>query len=232
LVKKLLADKDFLAKKSIWIMGGDGWAYDIGFSGLDHALASGENINILVFDTEIYSNTGGQSSKASPLGSVAQFAASGKGTHKKDLASIAMSYGNVYVANVCMGADYNQCIKTFVEAESYQGPSIIIAYSPCISHGIKGGLGNVQTVEKKAVAAGYWFNFRYDPRRQAEGKNPFQLDSKEPSASYRDFLMSEVRYNSLYRAFPERADQLFTQAEKDAAFNYKKFKAMADAPVI
>ena len=232
LVKKILADKDFLNKKSIWILGGDGWAYDIGFSGVDHALASGENINILVFDTEVYSNTGGQASKASPLGSVAQFAAAGKATRKKDLPGIAMSYGNVYVAHVAMGADYNQCIKTFVEAESYDGPSIIVAYAPCISHGIKGGLRGVQQVEKRAVAAGYWTNFRYDPRRQAEGKNPFQLDSKEPSASYRDFLMSEVRYNSLTRAFPDRAEKLFAQAEKDAAYNYKKLKAMAEAPVI
>ncbi len=232
LVDKLLADQDFLAKKSMWIMGGDGWAYDIGFSGVDHAIASGENINILVFDTEIYSNTGGQSSKASPKGSVAQFAASGKGTRKKDLAAIAMSYGNVYVGSVCMGADYNQCIKTFVEAESYEGPSIIIAYSPCISHGIKGGLKGVQAVEKKAVAAGYWFNYRYDPRLLAQGKTPFQLDSKEPSIGYRDFLMGEVRYNSLTRAFPDRAEALFAQAEKDAAFNYKRLKAMAEAPAI
>ena len=233
LAQKLLADKDFLAKKSMWIIGGDGWAYDIGFSGLDHVIASGANVNLLVFDTEMYSNTGGQSSKASPMGSVAQFAASGKGTRKKDLAAIAMTYGDVYVATVCMGADYNQCLKAFIEAESYPGPSIIIAYAPCISHGIKGGLGkNVQQVEKDAVASGYWFNYRYDPRRLQEGKNPFQLDSKEPTVSYRDFLMSEVRYNSLPRVFPERAEALFSKAEKDAMYAYKRFKAMAEAPVI
>ncbi len=228
----VLKDKDYLAKKSIWILGGDGWAYDIGFSGLDHAIATGENINILVFDTEVYSNTGGQSSKASPMGSVAQFAAAGKATKKKDLPAIAMSYGNVYVAHVAMGADRNQCIKTFLEAESYNGPSVIIAYAPCINHGIKGGLKDVQGVEKRAVASGYWKIFRYDPRRVEEGLNPFQLDSKEPSESFRDFLMSEVRYNSLLRAFPERAEALFAQAEKDAALEYKQLKAKADADLV
>ena len=221
LAKKTLADKDYLAKKSMWILGGDGWAYDIGFGGLDHVIASGENVNILVFDTEVYSNTGGQASKATPVGSVAQFAAAGKASKKKDLAQIAMSYGYVYVAQIAMGADYNQCIKAFTEAESYNGPSIIIAYAPCINHGIKGGMSKAQTEEKNAVAAGYWHNFRFDPRLADEGKNPFQLDSKAPSASYRDFIMNEVRYNSLSRAFPERAEALFEKAEKEAQEKYE-----------
>ncbi len=228
LALQILKDKDFLAKKSMWILGGDGWAYDIGFGGLDHAIASGENINILVFDTEVYSNTGGQASKSTPCGSVAQFAATGKATKKKDLAAIAMSYGYVYVAQVAMGADMNQCIKAFSEAESYNGPSLILAYAPCINHGIKGGMGISQMEEKKAVAAGYWHNFRFDPRRADAGENPFQLDSKEPSASYRDFIMGEVRYNSLTRSFPDRAEQLFTKAEKYAEEKYAKLKKMAE----
>lgn len=227
LAKKTLADKDFLAKKSVWILGGDGWAYDIGFGGVDHALASGENINILVFDTEVYSNTGGQASKATPTGSIAQFAATGKTMKKKDLAAIAMSYGYVYVAQIAMGADMNQCIKAFHEAESYNGPSIIIAYAPCINHGIKGGMGVSMAEEKKAVAAGYWHNFRYDPRREDARENPFVLDSKKPSASYRDFIMGEVRYNSLTRTFPERADTLFAKAENDAVAKYEKLAKMA-----
>ena len=227
LARKILADKDYLAKKSIWILGGDGWAYDIGFGGLDHVLASGENVNVLVFDIEVYSNTGGQASKATPTGSIAQFAAAGKTMKKKDLPAIAMSYGYVYVAHVAMGADYNQCIKAFAEAESYNGPSIIIAYAPCINHGIKGGMGVSQMEEKKAVAAGYWYNFRFDPRRTDEGKNPFQLDSKAPSASYRDFIMGEVRYNALSRAFPERAEKLFAKAEKEAAEKYEQLEALA-----
>lgn len=228
LASDLLKDKDYLAKKSMWILGGDGWAYDIGFGGVDHAIASGENINILVFDTEVYSNTGGQASKATPTGSVAQFAAAGKTMKKKDLAQIAMSYGYVYVAQVAMGADMNQCIKAFNEAEAYQGPSIIIAYSPCINHGIKGGMAAAVAEEKKAVTAGYWHNFRFDPRRGDEGQNPFVMDSKAPSASYRDFIMGEVRYNSLTRAFPERAEELFTQAEKDAAEKYARLAKMAE----
>ena len=226
--QEILKDKDFLAKKSMWILGGDGWAYDIGFGGLDHAIASGENINILVFDTEVYSNTGGQASKATPTGSVAQFAATGKATKKKDLAAIAMSYGYVYVAQVAMGADMNQCIKAFSEAESYNGPSLILAYAPCINHGIKGGMGISQLEEKKAVAAGYWHNFRFDPRRADAGENPFQLDSKEPSASYRDFIMGEVRYNSLTRSFPDRAEKLFANAEKYAEEKYAKLKKLAE----
>jgi len=226
--KAILADKSFLTKKSFWIFGGDGWAYDIGFGGLDHVLASNNDVNVFVFDTEVYSNTGGQASKSTPCGSVAQFAATGKATKKKDLAGIAMTYGYVYVAQVAMGADMNQCIKAFSEAESYHGPSIILAYAPCINHGIKGGMGVSQVEEKKAVAAGYWHNFRFDPRRADEGQNPFQLDSKAPTASYRDFIMGEVRYNSLTRSFPDRAEKLFANAEKYAVEKYERLKKMAE----
>ncbi len=218
--QEILKDKDFLSKKSQWIFGGDGWAYDIGFGGLDHVIASGQDVNILVFDTEIYSNTGGQSSKATPTGAIAQFAAAGKEVKKKDLAAIAMSYGYVYVAQIAMGADYNQTVKALVEAESYNGPSIVIAYAPCISHGIKGGMGTSQTETKNAVASGYWNMFRYDPRMIVDGKNPFQLDSKAPSASYQDFIKNEVRYSALSRQNPERAEQLFANAEKNAAAKY------------
>ena len=223
----ILDDSDYLAKKSMWIFGGDGWAYDIGFGGLDHVIASGENVNILVFDTEVYSNTGGQASKATPTGSVAQFAATGKAIKKKDLAGIAMTYGYVYVAHVAMGADYNQCLKAFHEAESYNGPSLIIAYAPCINHGIKGGMTVAQAEEKKAVASGYWHNYRFDPRRADEGKNPFQLDSKAPTESYRDFILGEVRYSSLTRAFPDRAEKLFDKAEEDAKKAYEDLEARA-----
>ena len=230
LVKKTLVDKDELAKKSMWIFGGAGWAYDIGFGGLDHVIASGENVNILVFDTEVYSNTGGQASKATPVGSVAQFAAAGKAVKKKDLAAIAMSYGYVYVAQCAMGADNNQVLKAMVEAESYNGPSLVICYAPCINHGIKGGMGIAQLEEKKAVEAGYWNIFRYDPRLADEGKNPFMLDGKAPSASYRDFIMGEVRYNSLTRSFPERAEKLFEKAEKVAADKYAHLEKLASLP--
>ncbi len=226
--KNVLADKDFLAKKSVWVFGGDGWAYDIGFGGVDHVLASGEDVNILVFDTEVYSNTGGQSSKSTPTGAIAQFAAAGKEVKKKDLAAIAMSYGYVYVAQVAQGADYNQCLKAFHEAESYNGPSIIIAYAPCINHGIKGGMSKAQTEEKRAVAAGYWHLFRFDPRLAAEGKNPFQLDSKAPSESYEEFIMNEVRYSSLARSNPERAKELFASAVKSAEEKYAKLVKMAE----
>ncbi len=225
--KEILKNKEFLAKKSNWIFGGDGWAFDIGFGGLDHVIASGEDVNILVFNTEVYSNTGGQSSKATPTGAVAQFAAAGKEVKQKDLAAIAMSYGYVYVAQVAMGADYNQCIKAFNEAESYHGPSLIIAYAPCINHGIKGGLVNAQTEIKNAVAAGYWHMFRFDPRLKEEGKNPFQLDSKAPSASYADFIKNEVRYTSLTRSFPERAEVLFDKAEKVAADKWEHLQKLA-----
>ena len=226
--KDVLEDKEYLAKKSVWIFGGDGWAYDIGFGGVDHVLASGEDVNIMVFDTEVYSNTGGQSSKATPTGAIAQFAAAGKNVKKKDLAAIAMSYGYIYVAQIAQGADYNQCLKAMLEAESYHGPSIIIAYAPCINHGIKGGMSIAQTEEKKAVQAGYWHLFRYDPRRTLEGKNPFQLDSKAPAANYEDFIMGEVRYNSLARSNPERAKELFAKAEKDAKAKYEKLVKLAE----
>ena len=225
--KAILKDKDFLSKKSVWILGGDGWAYDIGFGGLDHVIASNEDVNILVFDTEVYSNTGGQSSKSTPTGAVAQFAAAGKEVKKKDLAAIAMSYGYVYVAQVAMGADYNQCVKAFAEAESYHGPSIIIAYAPCINHGIRGGMTIAQTEIKNAVAAGYWHTFRYDPRLAAEGKNPFQLDSKAPTANYEDFIKNEVRYSALARSFPERAKELFEKAQETAADKYAKLVKLA-----
>lgn len=221
IIDELKKEKDSLSKKSVWIFGGDGWAYDIGFGGVDHVIATGSNVNILVFDTEVYSNTGGQASKATPMGSVAQFASAGKATKKKDLASIAMSYGYVYVAQIAMGADYNQCLKAFHEAESYDGPSIIIAYAPCINHGIKGGMSFAQAEEKKAVLSGYWNLFRFDPRLKCEGKNPLVIDSKAPSESYRDFIMNEIRYSSLVRTFPERANLLFNDAEKQAQDHYE-----------
>jgi pyruvate-ferredoxin/flavodoxin oxidoreductase len=227
ILDELLDKKDFLAKKSQWIFGGDGWAYDIGFGGLDHVLASGEDVNMLVFDTEVYSNTGGQSSKSTPTGAVAQFAASGKPVKKKDLGMIAMSYGYVYVAQVAMGANQNQFIKALIEAESYPGPSLIIAYAPCINHGLKLGMGCSQLEEKNAVEAGYWHLYRYNPRLKDEGKNPFILDSKEPVASYRDFIMGEVRYSSLTRTFPERAGKLFELAEKNARERYETYKKLA-----
>lgn len=218
---EIVQDANYLKKKSTWIFGGDGWAYDIGFGGLDHVIAQNEDINILVFDTEVYSNTGGQASKSTSMGAVAQFAASGKEVKKKDLAQIAMSYGYVYVASVAMGADYNQCLKAFREAESYNGPSIIIAYAPCIAHGIRGGMGISMTEEKAAVASGYWNLFRFDPRKKETGENPFMLDSKEPTENYQDFIRSEVRYTSLLRKNPEKAENLFAQAEKDAKDRYQ-----------
>ncbi len=226
--KNVIADKEYLAKKSVWIFGGDGWAYDIGFGGLDHVIASGEDVNIMVFDTEVYSNTGGQSSKSTPTGAIAQFAAAGKAIKKKDLAAIAMSYGYVYVAQIAQGADYNQCLKAILEAESYHGPSIIIGYAPCINHGIAGGMSIAQSEEKKAVQAGYWHLFRYDPRRTCEGKNPFVLDSKEPTLNYEDFIMGEVRYNSLARSNPERAKELFDKAQADAKAKYQKLVELAN----
>ena len=222
--QEVLKDKDFLAKKSQWILGGDGWAYDIGFGGVDHALASGRDINILVFDTEVYSNTGGQASKATNVGAVAQFAAGGKDVKQKDLAAIAMSYGYVYVAQVAMGADYNQTIKAFVEAESYNGPSLIIAYAPCITHGIKAGMSKAQTEEKNAVAAGYWHTFRFDPRLE----KPFQLDSKAPTASYQDFIKGEVRYTSLALKNPERAEKLFAESEANAKAKYEHLQKLVE----
>ncbi|SDB27811.1 pyruvate:ferredoxin (flavodoxin) oxidoreductase [Eubacterium oxidoreducens] len=222
----ILKDKDFLAKKSQWIFGGDGWAYDIGFGGLDHVIASGQDINIMVFDTEVYSNTGGQSSKATPTGATAQFAAGGKEIKKKDLAGIAMSYGYVYTAHIAMGADYNQCVKAIAEAEAYPGPSIIIAYAPCINHGIKKGMSKAQTEEKEAVACGYWNNFRYNPALAAEGKPAFILDSKAPTGDYKEFLNGEVRYNALVRANPEKAEKLFDANEKEAKARYEHLQKL------
>jgi len=219
---KILAEKDYLAKKSVWIFGGDGWAYDIGFGGLDHVLASGEDVNIMVFDTEVYSNTGGQASKASNIGQVAQFAAAGKAIGKKNLAEIAMSYGYVYVAQVAMGADMNQLLKALTEAEAYNGPSIIIGYAPCEMHGIKGTMQNCQLEMKKAVDCGYWQMFRYNPALKAEGKNPFSLDSKEPTGSYIDFIKNENRYSRLAQTNPERAEELFAKAEETAKAKYER----------
>ena len=217
----ILKDKDYLAKKSQWIFGGDGWAYDIGFGGVDHVLASGRDINIMVFDTEVYSNTGGQSSKATPVGAIAQFAAGGKEVKKKDLASIAMSYGYVYVAQIAMGADYNQCVKAIAEAEAYPGPSLIIAYAPCINHGIKVGMSKAQTEEANAVACGYWHCFRYNPALKEAGQDAFMLDSKEPTEDYQAFLDGEVRYNALKRANPDRAAELFAKSEEVAKARYE-----------
>ena len=227
ILNEIYDNKDYFVKRSHWIFGGDGWAYDIGYGGLDHVLASGENVNVLVFDTEVYSNTGGQSSKATPTAAIAEFAACGKRTRKKDLGMMAMSYGYVYVAQIAMGADKNQCLKAMIEAESYPGPSLIIAYSPCINHGIKAGMGKSQTHEKEAVESGYWQLYRYNPLLQKEGKNPFTLDSKEPIKSFKDFLMSEVRYASLYKIMPEQADELFEKAEGDAKYRYMKYVDMA-----
>jgi len=212
----ILAKKEYLSKKSVWIFGGDGWAYDIGFGGLDHVLASGNDVNVMVFDTEVYSNTGGQASKASNIGQVAQFAAAGKAISKKSLAEIAMSYGYVYVAQIAMGADMNQTLKAIKEAEAYPGPSLIIGYAPCEMHSIKGGMVNCQKEMKKAVACGYWDMFRYNPALKADGKNPFSLDSKPATADYKEFILGEARYASLTRSFPERAEALFDQAAETA----------------
>ena len=222
LASEILAEKDYLAKKSVWIFGGDGWAYDIGFGGLDHVLASGEDVNVMVFDTEVYSNTGGQASKASQIGQVAQFAAAGKAIGKKNLAEIAMSYGYVYVAQVAMGADMNQLLKALTEAEAYPGPSLVIGYAPCEMHGVKGGMQNCQQEMKRAVDAGYWQMFRYNPALKAEGKNPLIVDSKEPTADYREFITSETRYSRLAQQFPERAEKLFSKAEKAAKEKYER----------
>ncbi|NLK21185.1 MAG: pyruvate:ferredoxin (flavodoxin) oxidoreductase [Epulopiscium sp.] len=226
--EEILEKREFLVKKSQWILGGDGWAYDIGFGGLDHVLASGEDINVLVFDTEVYSNTGGQASKSTPTGSVAKFAASGKPIKKKDLGRMMMSYGYVYVAQVAMGANQNQLIKALIEAESYPGPSLVIAYSPCINHGIRIGMGCTQEQTKKAVEAGYWHLYRYNPLLKEDGKNPFTLDSKAPKEDYKEFIMGEVRYSSLTRTFPEIAEKLFEQAEKDAKERLEAYQSLAN----
>ena len=224
---EVLAEKEYLSKKSVWIFGGDGWAYDIGFGGVDHVLASGEDVNIMVFDTEVYSNTGGQASKASQMGQVAQFAAAGKGITKKSLAEIAMSYGYVYVAQIAMGADQNQTLKAIKEAEAYNGPSIIIAYSPCEMHSIKGGMVNCQNEMKKAVDCGYWDMFRYNPALKAEGKNPFTIDSKPATADYKEFILGEARYSSLTRSFPDRAEVLFDEAAKKAVERRRHLEKLA-----
>ena len=230
LCQRIAEKKDYLVKKSVWALGGDGWAYDIGYGGLDHVLAMDEDVNVLVVDTEVYSNTGGQSSKATPTGSVAKFAAAGKRTSKKDLGMMAMSYGYVYVAKVCMGANQQQLVKALAEAEAYKGPSLIIAYAPCINHGlkVKEGMGKSQAEAKKAVEAGYWQLYRYNPELTAQGKNPFTLDSKPATIPYREFIMGEVRYASLLAQFPEVADKLFDRAEHEAKDKYEYYKKLND----
>ncbi len=227
--KQIAELKDHLVKKSQWIFGGDGWAYDIGFGGLDHVLASGENVNVLVLDTEVYSNTGGQSSKATPAGAVAKFAASGKKVRKKDLGMIAKSYGYVYVAQVAMGASQQQYFKVIKEAEAYDGPSLIICYAPCINHGIKVGMGRTQHEEKLAVDCGYWHLWHFNPEEEEAGKNGFHLDSKEPDWSkFQEFIMGEVRYNSLLKTFPEEAKELFAKTEQFAKLRYEGYKKLND----
>ncbi|NFL96980.1 pyruvate:ferredoxin (flavodoxin) oxidoreductase [Clostridium botulinum] len=227
-LNEIYENKDFLVKRSHWIFGGDGWAYDIGYGGVDHVLASGEDVNILVFDTEVYSNTGGQSSKATPTAAIAKFAASGKKTKKKDLGAMAMTYGYVYVAQIAMGADKNQTLKAIAEAEAYPGPSLIIAYAPCINHGLKAGMGCSQLEEKKAVDCGYWGLYRFNPELKEAGKNPFSLDSKEPTANFKDFLMGEVRYASLAKQFPQDAEALFAKTEQDAKERLANYKKLAE----
>jgi pyruvate-ferredoxin/flavodoxin oxidoreductase len=228
IAKEILSLRQYLVKKSHWIFGGDGWAYDIGYGGLDHVLASGEDVNVLVMDTEVYSNTGGQASKSTPAGAVAKFAASGKKIRKKDLGQMAMTYGYVYVAQVSMGANNAQYLKAIKEAEAFPGPSLIIAYAPCINHGIADGMGRTQAQSKAAVEAGYWHNYRYNPLLEAEGKNPFTLDSKEPDWSkFQDFLKSEVRYTSLVKGFPQEAEVLFKAAEENSKWRYNSYKRIA-----
>ncbi|HWR41787.1 pyruvate:ferredoxin (flavodoxin) oxidoreductase [Sporomusa sp.] len=227
LVNEIYKNKDFLVKRSHWLFGGDGWAYDIGFGGLDHVLASGEDVNVLVFDTEVYSNTGGQSSKATPTAAIAKFAASGKRTKKKDLGMIAMSYGYVYVAQIAMGADKNQTLKAIAEAEAYPGPSLIIAYAPCINHGLKVGMGCSQLEAKRAVDSGYWAMYRYNPQLKGTIKKPFTLDSKEPTMNFQEFLMGEVRYSSLKKQFPEMAQALFEKTEQDAKERLENYRRLA-----
>jgi pyruvate-ferredoxin/flavodoxin oxidoreductase len=223
--RKVLEGKDYLNKKSVWIFGGDGWAFDIGFGGLDHVLASGEDVNVFVFNTEVYSNTGGQASKASNIGQVAQFAAAGKEIKSKSLAEIAMTYGYVYVAQVAMGANMNQTLKAIREAEAWHGPSLIIGYSPCEMHSIKGGMANCQSEMKKAVDCGYWNLFRFNPAAE----KPFTLDSKEPKGGYQEFLANEARYARLATSFPERAERLFAENEANAKERFEhlqKLKAL------
>ena len=228
LIESIKSREDYLVKRSQWILGGDGWAYDIGYGGVDHVLASGEDVNVLVFDTEVYSNTGGQSSKATPLAAMAKFAAAGKRSRKKDLGMMAMSYGNVYVAQVAIGADYNQFVKAIVEAEAYDGPSLIICYAPCINHGLKCGMGKTIQNEADAVKSGYWHLYRHNPELKAEGKNPFTLDSKEPTESFRDFILGQVRYASIAKQFPEQAEELFAMAEQSSKDRLESYKRLAD----
>ncbi len=228
-VKYILDNREFLAKKSVWAIGGDGWAYDIGFGGIDHVMAQNQDVNLLVLDTEVYSNTGGQSSKATPTSATANFAASGKKVAKKDLGAILMQYEYVYVAQVAMGADQAQTLKALREAESYDGPSIVICYCPCLEQHIKAGMGTSQDEMKKAVECGYWHLYRYDPRRIAEGKNPFQLDSKEPDTDkVMDFLMGENRFASLKNNFPDKADALYAKEVEDVKARYERYKKLAE----
>jgi pyruvate-ferredoxin/flavodoxin oxidoreductase len=226
-LSEILDMRDLFTKKSVWVIGGDGWAYDIGYGGLDHVAAMNQDVNVLVLDTEVYSNTGGQSSKATPTGAVAKFAESGKKTKKKDLGRMLMTYDYVYVATVAMGANKPQCLKAFLEAESYPGPSVVIAYSPCINQGLKKGMGKSQEEEKLAVEAGYWPLYRFDPRLAAQGKNPFQLDSKDPTGDFHAFLMGEVRYASLVQSFPEEAKKLHAQLEAEFKDRWETYKKMA-----
>jgi pyruvate-ferredoxin/flavodoxin oxidoreductase len=228
-LERVYSLKQYLVKRSQWIFGGDGWSYDIGYGGLDHVLAQGEDVNVFVFDTEVYSNTGGQSSKATPTAAVAQFAASGKKTKKKDLGMMAASYGYIYVAQVAMGANPNQFMKAITEAEAYPGPSLIIGYSPCINHGLKAGQGSSQIEQKRAVEAGYWHLYRYNPALKEEGKNPFTLDSKAPTTSFRDFLMGEVRFSSLQQTFPDIAEKLFEKTEKDSKERYEGYVRLQES---
>ena len=227
-LEDFLAKKQFFVKRSQWIIGGDGASYDIGYGGLDHVIASGKDVNILVLDTEVYSNTGGQSSKATPVGAIAKFAAAGKRVRKKDLGLMATTYGYVYVAQIAMGADQAQTLKAIREAEAYPGPSLIIAYAPCINHGLKAGMGKSQAEEEKAVKCGYWHLWRYNPALEAEGKNPFTLDSKEPDWSgFQDFLKGEVRYASVMKQYPQEADELFKAAEENAKWRYNSYKRLS-----
>ena len=228
LAAAILQEKEYLNKKSVWIFGGDGWAYDIGYGGLDHVIASGEDVNIFVFDTEVYSNTGGQASKSSNIGQVAQFAAAGKTQPKKSLAEIAMQYGYVYVAQIAMGANPNQTLKAITEAEAYHGPSLVIGYAPCEMHSIKGGMANCQLEMKKAVECGYWNLFRYNPALKAEGTIRISIDSKAPAGGYQEFLMNEARYSSLTRAFPERAKELFARNEEAAKERYEHLTRLVE----
>jgi pyruvate-ferredoxin/flavodoxin oxidoreductase len=232
LLSEINSMSKLFTKKSFWVFAGDGAAYDIAFGGIDHVMASGEDINVMVYDTEVYSNTGGQSSKATPTGSVAKFAASGKKTTKKDLGAMMMSYGYVYVASVAMGANKQQMMKAFSEAEAYDGPSIILAYSPCINHGIMRGMGRSQDEEKLAVACGYWPLYRYNPQLKEEDKNPFSLDSKQPDGRLREFLSGEVRYASLQKAFPEQAQTLHTRLEKEVSDRFQTLRRLADPTVV